>query len=90
MKDYREQETLTDLKKYLKAQQSNIDFLLSDIETYTCRDSDNPYYKETFSITCYNPNDFIIFAYKNAVQNKNIQDSIAKVLKILNQKEIKK
>ena len=87
MKDYREQETLTNLKKELETQKYNIEMLLDDIEIYTCRDQENPYYKEIFSIECYNPDSFIVYSYTSTIHNKTIQESIEKVLKIINKKE---
>lgn len=83
MEDYREQETITNLKKALKIQEENISILLDVINVYACRDEDNEYYSETFSIPCYNPEDFTIFNYRNDVRHKNISDLIIEMLKIL-------
>ena len=82
-KDYRNQETLTNLKKALEMQRNNISMLLDEINVYACRDENNEYYSETFSIPCYNAEDFIIFSYRNNVRHKNISDNISKVLTIL-------
>ena len=89
MKDYQEQETFTNLKRYLEAQQSNINILLDEIGIYTCRNDEKRYFDETFSINCYNADDFIVFAYKYNTQSKNIQDNIEKALKILHSKRSK-
>ena len=87
MKDYRETEVMTNLKKELEIQRENINMLLNDIEIYTCRDQENPYYKETFSIKCYDPNSFIIYCYTSQIHNKAIQGNIEKVLKIITKGE---
>jgi len=82
-KDHREQETITHLKKELLNQKFIINELLDTLEIYTCRDGNNPYYKETFSIPCYNAKDFLIFSYRYNIHSKAIKENIIKLLKIL-------